>query len=49
VKEIYEKGKNLPVWPFDLKILSKFAAVLFGPAFLILIEYFIQLLIKKFL
>jgi hypothetical protein len=47
IKEIYEKGKSLPVWPFDLKILTKFTAILFGPIFLIIIEHFIQILIGK--
>lgn len=49
VKEIYEKGKSLPVWPFDLKILTKFSAILLGPILLILIENLIQLLIQKFI
>lgn len=36
---MYEQAKQMPVWPFDLKIIFKFFTVLLGPLAFIVIEY----------
>ena len=42
IKQLYENGKEMPVWPFDLKILTKFMTIVLGPLVLFLIKFLIQ-------
>lgn len=38
IRHIYERGKKMPVWPFDLRIIVKFMTVVLGPVLLVLID-----------
>ena len=42
LKNMYDLGKQMPVWPFDLKIIAKFFTVLLGPFLLIILEHIAQ-------
>jgi hypothetical protein len=48
IKKLYDKGKEMPVWPFDLKVIVKFLTIILGPIFLIVFEMVIRLLITRF-
>lgn len=49
IKMLYDKGKEMPIWPFDLVIMTKFFSVTIGPIILVLIEFVLQKLIEKLL
>jgi len=46
IKQIYEKAKDMPVWPFDIKIMLKFITVVLGPIVLVLLEIFLSKLFE---
>ncbi len=45
---LYSKADAMPVWPFNMKTLTSFIAVAFGPIIFILIEMVVQHFLKKF-
>lgn len=47
LKQLYEKGKEMPVWPFDLKIMAKFFAILSGPFVIVFIEILLRIAIER--
>lgn len=49
IDKMYSVAEKMPVWPFNLKILSHFLAITFGPLLLILLEFFIQEILSKFI
>ncbi len=49
LENLYTKAENMPVWPFNLKTLSHFFAIAFGPVILILFELIIQKILSKYI
>ena len=45
---LYKKSEEMPVWPFNIKTLTSFVAVAFGPIIFILLEVIIGQILSKY-
>lgn len=45
---MYNKANNMPVWPFNIKIIVRFITVMLAPLCIIFLEVFVKLVFEKF-